>query len=106
MHNLKKSKIIHMASEVCDDNLKREYPKDYGSSEVVGVWAVTSSWREIKIVLFKKRNIFFMSIIINWKEFTEQNDIIHYNLYHSNWIIETWGNICIWSRKNKEQKQK
>lgn len=70
MNNLKKSKNIHMASEVCDENAKREYPKDYGSSEVVE--AVTSNWREIKIILLKKHNIFFMSILINWKEFTEQ----------------------------------
>lgn len=72
MNNLKKNKNMHIASEVCEENLKREYPKDYRSSEVVNVEAVTSSWREIKIILLKKHNIFFMSILINWKEFTEQ----------------------------------
>lgn len=43
MNNLKKNKNMHIASEVCEENLKREYPKDYRSSEVVNVEAVTSS---------------------------------------------------------------
>lgn len=59
MNNLKKNKNMHIVSEVCEENLKREYSKDYRSSEVVNVEAVTSSWREIKIILLKKHNIFF-----------------------------------------------
>lgn len=43
MNNLKKNKNMHIASEVGEENLKREYPKDYRSSEVVNVEAVTSS---------------------------------------------------------------